>query len=76
MFKYFSKRFFHSLRESSKSLNIEAKGKINKISKFKQNISNIFIRYKMKLNYRITLRNLLPNRYPLTSFLLILNIWK
>ncbi len=76
MFKYFSKRLFHSVGENSQKINTETKAKVGIIQSMKNYLTRIKQRLTPSLNYRIKLRNLLPNRYPLTSILIGLNIYK
>lgn len=74
MFKFMSKRNFISKNET------QQQKEFGFIGKFFNRIRNTSIKTKLKLtpplHLRIKFRNLLPNRYPLTSILIGLNIYK
>lgn len=76
MFKYFSKRLFHSMNENSQKINTQTKAKVGVIQSIKNFLTRVKLRLTPALNYRIKFRNILPNRYPLTSILIGLNIYK
>lgn len=76
MLKFFSKRFFHSLNESSQKINAQPKAKKGLFQSMGNFLTRIRLRLTPALNYRIKFRNLLPTRYPLTSILIGLNIYK
>jgi len=76
MFKYLSKRLFHSTNETSQKINTQTKAKIGIIQSIRNKITSLKMTLTPPLNYRIKFRNLLPNRYPLTSILIGLNLYK
>jgi len=75
MFKNLKKKLF----DKDKPLNVineEKKEIFKNTSWFRTFITNFKNKFFFNLNLRIEIRNLLPNRYPLTSILIALNLYK
>lgn len=75
MFKYFSSRPFLRIKEAYMKINTGFKGKIDKMEQIKILFTRIRLRMTPALNLRIKLKNLFPNKYPLTTILIALNIY-
>ncbi len=75
MLRTLSKKFCSTINENPKTINTETTGKINS-SEIPTDSSRKRNKFYLPLNLRIKIRNLLPIRYPLTTILIGLNIYK
>jgi len=76
MFKFLSRRQLHKMKEASNKINTETTEKIDRMSKMKNLFTRIKLRITPSLNLRVKINNLLPNKYPLTTILIGLNLYK
>lgn len=69
------RKFFCELNKAD-TANPQVKDKAKKVPFFKKIFPYLKSKFMLPLNYRVKIRNLLPNRYPLTSLLIGFNIYK